>query len=634
MRKIIRYFVIGLGAAVLFLCALVAIFLAVFDANEYKDDLSALVLEQTGRDLQFHGDVSLTVFPALGMKLGAMSFSNAEGFGPQPMIKVTEASISVDLGSLIAMRPEIEKLVLRDLEVDLQKNAAGVTNWDDLVAAETESAGAESTPSSGGEDKAEGSGTQIEAAFGGLDLQNIRLLWRDAQSGDELLINDLDLTTGRIVPNQAFPLQLHLDASASGDLNVLVDLNTMVEFLAEQQQLTLSDITLALNEYQIAGSLQVRDFAQPALKFDLSTPELDVDALLAEKPAADAGPTVQQPNDSGASSEPEDVRIELPVATLRSLDIDGKLRVGLIKAMNVRASELDITVGAKDGLVSLKPVTLKAYEGDVSSSVVIDVRSDTPKYGISENVSNLRVGKLLEDYSGKATISGRLNAETNLTTRGEWLSELKKNSNGTLSMAFLDGALNGFNIRHSIDVAKARLQGDEPPKEETLKTDFSSLSLSGVLRNGVFSSDDLDLQAPLLRVGGKGSADFNDETVDYLVEAKLVGTLEGQEGKQADELAGLPIPVAIEGPFDSPGIDVQLDEMLKAKADAEKARIKAEIEKQKQELQEQIEAEKKALTEAKKREQEKKLELEKARLEKEKAEAEKKAKDKLKNLFD
>ena len=244
------------------------------------------------------------------------------------------------------------------------------------------------------------------------------------------------------------------------------------------------------------------------------------------------------------------------------------------------------------------------------------------------------MGKLLEDYSGKATISGRLNAETNLTTRGEWLSELKKNSNGTLSMAFLDGALNGFNIRHSIDVAKARLQGDEPPKEETLKTDFSSLSLSGVLRNGVFSSDDLDLQAPLLRVGGKGSADFNDETVDYLVEAKLVGTLEGQEGKQADELAGLPIPVAIEGPFDSPGIDVQLDEMLKAKADAEKARIKAEIEKQKQELQEQIEAEKKALTEAKKREQEKKLELEKARLEKEKAEAEKKAKDKLKNLFD
>ena len=254
--------------------------------------------------------------------------------------------------------------------------------------------------------------------------------------------------------------------------------------------------------------------------------------------------------------------------------------------------------------------------------------------GLSENVKGLQIGDLLNDYSGKAAISGNLDADSNLSTRGEWLSELKGNSNGTLSLVFADGALNGFNIRHSIEVAKARLRGKKSPSEERLKTDFSSLSVSGVVRNGVFSSDDLDLQAPLLRAGGRGSADFNREIVDYLVEAKLVGTLEGQTGEQADELAGLPIPVAIEGPFDSPGIDVQLDEMLKARIDADKARIKAEIEKQKQELQQQLEAEKKALAEAKKREQEKKRELEKARLEKKKAEAEQKARDKLKKLLD
>ena len=137
----------------------------------------------------------------------------------------------------------------------------------------------------------------------------------------------------------------------------------------------------------------------------------------------------------------------------------------------------------------------------------------------------------------------------------------------------------------------------------------------------MFSSDDLDLQAPLLRAGGRGSADLNNETVDYQVDAKLVGSVEGQEGEAADELAGLAIPVSIKGPFADPKIDVLLDEMLKARADAEKEKLKAEIEAEKKKIAEQLEAEKKAFAESKK-------------LEEEKDKLKKKLEDKLNNLFD
>jgi AsmA protein len=337
---------------------------------------------------------------------------------------------------------------------------------------------------------------------------------------------------------------------------------------------------------------------------------------------------------------------------LRDLDIDGGLRIAKIKVQNLRMQDLDLRLNAQQGVVALKPVTLKAYGGSVVANVAIDVNSDLPKYGVDETVRDLQIGDLLQDYMGEAPISGRLSADANLTTSGEWLSKLKQNSNGRISLAFLDGALNGFNIRQSIDIAKAKLTGDKPPPQRTLKTDFSSLTISGVIRNGVFSSDDLDLQAPLLRVGGRGKADLNREVIDYLVDAKLVGTLEGQEGAARDELAGLPIPVRIKGPFTSPDIDVQLDEMLKAKAEAEKARLKAlaeeekaklqaEIEAQKKALEAQLEAEKKALEEAKKRELEKQKAVEEAKkremekkIEVEKAKAEQKARDKLKKLFD
>ena len=114
-------------------------------------------------------------------------------------------------------------------------------------------------------------------------------------------------------------------------------------------------------------------------------------------------------------------------------------------------------------------------------------------------------------------------------------------------------------------------------------------------------------------VGGSGSVNLNREVIDYLVNAKLVGSIEGQQGEIADELAGLEIPVRIKGPFSDPKFDVQLDEMLKAKVDAEKARLKAKIEKQKAELKRQLKAKKKALKKSKKRELKKKLEVEEAK---------------------
>jgi AsmA protein len=640
MQKIIRYLVIGLVAGIAFLIAAVAIFVAVFDANAYKQDLTELVREATGRELQFHGDVDLTIYPALGMKLGAMSFSNAAGFGALPMIKVKEVSISVDLASLITLTPEIDKLVLRDLEINLIRNRAGVNNWDDLVSKPVPGTGtgtstATATKTDSTTAQPSKSDFEIKAAFGGLDLQNIKLLWLDQQAGTEFRITDLDISTGRIVPNEAFPMTLHLDASASGELDIVFDIEANVEYLIEQQRLTLDSMALALNEFQVDGRVQVSNFAKPALRFDLAAENLDVDALLGTPPAttaaAPAAPattaTTVTATAGTAASSSEDVQIELPMQILRDLDIDGTLKIAQMKMQNLHMSDVDIRVTAKNGLVALKPVKLNTYGGKVEAAVVIDVKSDLPRYGVSKSIQGVQIGDLLQDYAGEAAISGTLNAEVNLTTSGEWLSKLKQNSNGTMQLAFVDGALNSFNLRQSIDVVKAKIRGKKPPPEETLKTDFSSLTISGVIRAGVFSSDDLKLLAPLLRVGGRGKANLNSEVVDYLVKVKLVGSIEGQQGESGDELAGLEIPVRIKGPFSDPKIDVLLEEMLKAKVGAEKARLKAKIAEQKAELKRQLEAEKKALVESKKRELKKKLELEEAR-------AKKKLKDKLKKLFD
>jgi len=637
MHKIIRYVLLALGLIIILPIIAVGIFVAVFDANVYKQDLSDLVQEQTGRELQFQGDVSLTFYPALGMKLGAMRFANAAGFGELPMLRIGEASISVDVLSLIRFAPEIDKLILRDLEINLIRNKAGVNNWNDLLR-KSGSPGADGSAASSnsgggsGKPKPAAGGFAAKAAFAGLEIENLKLLWLDEQAGERYEVTDLDISTGRIALNQSFPMTMHLDASNSAGLEIAFDLQTDVEYLIEQQRLSLQQMTLALNEFEIGGNLQVSNFAKPALRFDLESKLLDVDALLGTLPPDEKKRAKKKKAGNGDAKQKtaqadEDVEIALPMQTLRDLDIDGNLRIAKMKMQNLKLQDFEMHLSASDGLISLKPVRVNAYDGKVLANVAIDVKGEVPKYGIEKSFKGVQVGDLLKDYLGESPISGKLNGEANLITRGEWLSKLKKNSNGDMSLAFLNGALNGFNLRQSIDAAKAKITGGDPPSEKTLKTDFTSLTLTGVIRKGVFSSDDLDLQAPLLRVSGKGEADLNREEVDYLVYAKLVGSIEGQKGDTAEDLAGLTIPVRIKGPFTEPEIDVELGDMLKAKVDAQKEQLKQEIDAQKEALEKQLKKEKKALERAKKRELEKQLEVEKAR-------AEKKLKEELQKLIE
>ncbi|OZB54726.1 MAG: hypothetical protein B7X35_10095, partial [Halothiobacillus sp. 14-56-357] len=62
-----------------------------------------------------------------------------------------------------------------------------------------------------------------------------------------------------------------------------------------------------------------------------------------------------------------------------------------------------------------------------------------------------------------------------------------------------------------------------------------------------------------LRVTGKGDVDLSRETIDYLLNATVVNTATGQDGKALEKLKQLNVPIKITGTFAQPkfGIDMQ-----------------------------------------------------------------------------
>ena len=101
MKKLIRWF--GITVAVLLaLSVLLSVALLILvDPNDYRDEISAAVNEQTGRTLSIDGDLSLKTFPCCGVSLGPLSLSNPEGFEDRDFASVESASVSVRLWPLI-----------------------------------------------------------------------------------------------------------------------------------------------------------------------------------------------------------------------------------------------------------------------------------------------------------------------------------------------------------------------------------------------------------------------------------------------------------------------------------------------------------------------------------------------------
>jgi AsmA protein len=141
-----------------------------------------------------------------------------------------------------------------------------------------------------------------------------------------------------------------------------------------------------------------------------------------------------------------------------------------------------------------------------------------------------------------------------VTTVGVTPDALKRALGGTAKLALKDGAVKGVDIPGAIRTAQSMLGSKRALEQQAQggrQTDFTELTGSFVIKNGVAHNDDLQGKSPLLRLGGVGDIDIGAGAMDYTVKASVVATSTGQGGKDLARVAGVTVPVQITGPFDN-----------------------------------------------------------------------------------
>ncbi len=308
----------------------------------------------------------------------------------------------------------------------------------------------------------------------------------------------------------------------------------------------------SLLESPLTATVDVNGFAKPKVSFALAVETLDLDRL-----AGGAPPRAGKGSGQGEVSQKDAAARKgtpLGFAFLEGLDLNGVVKIGKLKAANLTATDVHLVVKAAGGRLNATP-SATLYQGKLSGALAI-AATQPPSIAIQQQLTGVQVGPLLRDLNGTDRLEGRGTVTVDLSGQGASVETLKKALRGTVAFQLKDGAIKGVNIAETLREAKAALATLRGKQVEAAsgekKTDFSELSGTFLLKDGVARNNDLTGKSPLLRLAGAGSVDIVNDTLDYLLKATVVATSKGQGGAELAQLKGITVPVRVTGPLAQP----------------------------------------------------------------------------------
>jgi AsmA protein len=350
---------------------------------------------------------------------------------------------------------------------------------------------------------------------------------------------------------QPFPVK-------TADPKALDTVSLKVRIEGNAKAISLSKGVLGLDDSNLTFLAGAKAFDKPDIRFDMGLDSIDLDRYLPPKQEG----AIQQGTELKSAAKKSDQQKKTDYGPLRKLVLDGKIKVGSLKAANVKIQDFMAHITAKNGIINLDPLSLNLYQGSVASKVRLDVSRENPKTQITLDSKGIQAGPLLKDALEREIIEGSLSANMTLGMTGESPDMVKKSLNGKGELKFVDGAIVGIDIANTVRNAAAGVGMGETAAQKP-RTDFAELKIPFSADQGIVNIPGANLISPLIRLSAMGDANLVKEVLDFRVKPKVVATLKGQGDTQ--DRSGLMVPLLITGSFDSPKIRPDLKAMVGGK---------------------------------------------------------------------
>jgi len=370
MKAIKLIAVIFLLIIALLVAAAIAV-VTLVNPNDYKPQIRDAALKQAGIELDIAGDIGWSFYPWLALELNNVGV----GYPEKPSLgQLARAEISVSIPALLGGQLQMNRILVDGLQLELVQTAEG-NNWTGAVATKSSatSPSHETTESAA----TAAPGKTLEIDIEAIELSNAALTFTDQTNDSRIELSDLNLTTGRVSLDQAFPLelsfalrqfaadQLQLSTQAKLDADITLDLaqnryrldnlNSTLKLIEgaavpaalefalaasidahiNEQQVDITGLSLKADPLTLNGDIKLRNFSQPELSGSLQSNSFNPKQLLTQ-----LGQSAPETADSNA----------------------------------LTSASFKATLGGQAGTVQLKPLTLQLDDTrlDGEASFVLD----------------------------------------------------------------------------------------------------------------------------------------------------------------------------------------------------------------------------------------------------------------------
>jgi AsmA protein len=291
--------------------------------------------------------------------------------------------------------------------------------------------------------------------------------------------------------------------------------------------------------------------AEPTEPDPEASPSSEADAQTA--PQAEDSPAVS-PETSAVAAQPP---AAAPHPAQFDADVNVNVRQTRVGHLEIGPSSLGIAF--RDGMLDATLGGMELYDGHASGKVTLDASKLVPTFSGKLLLDGVQTKTLLSDAAQFSLLSGHTKLALQISGSGGNSDEIKSSLTGQGNFAVSDGAIEGINITELINSVGA---GQIPDLRQGpgAKTSFSDLGGSFTIANGVAATNNLQMTSPLLRVMAEGTVDLTQSTIDMLARPEITAGPEGKRG--ANNLAGLSVPVRIEGPLAKPSIRPEVKAMF------------------------------------------------------------------------
>ena len=659
MNRILKFIAVLLAAVVLLGVIAAALLPRFIDPNQYRDEITQLVYDQSGLKVSINGPIGWSIFPWVGLSLEDVS---VEGANSSQLAQLGSAGVSVKLIPLLSKRIEMQTLELTGLELTLVKNAKGKGNWQVSAPKPSEQQtprGQE--PSSTPTPESETASSPLKLDIASVNVSGLLISYDDQVSKQKYIIDQASLTTGAIRNRQPFDFELkahitipdlvvnslisgemtfnleagrydiqNLKVSATPDVDkgeslsivgnvqyqqtpmlvkgnlgvaefnlanllnqIKIQLPPMADpkalnkfsldshFSTDGESLTADKLQLQLDSFTLDGNFRMSSIDRGDMQFSFTGNDLNLDNYLPPATEDAEASDEEQPSDSEQPPSGKEHPL-IPEEMLRGLDLDGSMKLASLTIAKFIFEQPSLDIKAAQGKQEVN-IGSRFYQGTIDMKSNLDVRqSGNPKMAASAELKNISLEALSKPIPDLASLQGDVNAGMKVHTQGQYASVLTKNLNGNIEFKIDKGVFTDANFDKMVCEGVAKIRKKELRATDWgSSTEFTDLSGTFVIKNGIASNDNLIAALAYMNLKGDGYVNLVDRQLDYHMGLNI----RGEEAPDSDpacqinkEYVNVTWPVRCHGDLGDLKCGIDVKRLTETIAEIAENRLKKKIE--------------------------------------------------------